>query len=145
MLAVVDVDDVIEDEVEKVDVNIKNKTPKKVTKITPFTKGSKSEMTPAEWTDLVENYFKKPVTTLDLEREKYYSQLDVTNHMEAEEEYELYEMKKVRMENKIIIKAKLELMYEQKEAARRAAEWKRRKVFQGFKIPKPIVRYKSLK
>ena len=151
MMAAVDVDDVdleSDDDPSSAASSVTGArgTPRyKTTKLTPFTKPPKSEMSPEEWEVVLSNYVKQPKTTLDEEREKYYSGLDTVSPQDADEEHELYEWKKMRMENKIILKARLEHMYEQKEAARRAAEWKRRQVFKGFSVPKPKLPYKSLK
>lgn len=82
----------------------------------------------SEWDSLVEKYRKTPITVLEHEREKMYSQLEYNNIEDAKTEMDLYAFKKNRTENQIISRAKLSVRYEQKEAARRAREWRQRGV-----------------
>lgn len=119
---------------------------KKVTKLTPFSKHPpRDQMTESEWNAVAEEYLKSPKTRLDEDREKFYSALETRSKDEAEDESDLYELRQIRIENKIIAKARLEQLYEEKEAARRVAEWKRRKVFKGFKVPKPRIHFRRIK
>jgi hypothetical protein len=42
-----------------------------------------------------------------------------------------------RQENQVILRARLEVIYEKKEAARRAAEWEKRGVLPPDELPRP--------
>jgi hypothetical protein len=90
----------------------------------------------AEWDALVEKYRKTPVTVLEHERERMFSQLEYNNIEDTRAEVDLYDFKRTRIENQIVSRAKLSVRYEQKEAARRAREWRQRDVLLQ-KLPSP--------
>lgn len=116
----------------------------KVNKFVTFNQSSKDKMSEEDWNRMIRNYYKKPVTALDHARDKFYKNMEVESFDSCTEEHQLYILHRTRLENEIIIKARLELLYEKKEGARRAAEWKRRKVMSGFKFQKGVLKLNDL-
>lgn len=94
-----------------------------------YTQSNVSSMSREEWDRLVQTYFRTPTTDLERERQQLFSQVDLNSPELATDELDLYQFKRVRTENEIIARARLSVRYEEKEAARRSKDWKRRGVW----------------
>lgn len=90
---------------------------------------SASSMGEEEWSKLVSRYFKKSKTELETQREALFSMMESQKVDEAEDELDLYHFKRTRTENMVVTRARLAVEYEQKESARRVAEWRSRGVW----------------
>lgn len=102
--------------------------PEVLDELKPFLGRDKDKMSPEEWKQTVAKYYKEPVTALDKDRDEFFRSMDPAEVEEAEGEAELYAFQRVRTENEVILRARLQLQYDQKEAARRFAEYKRRRL-----------------
>lgn len=85
-------------------------------------------MSRPDWDKLVASYFRPATTGLERQRDELFDSVVLEGPENAEDEVDLYHHKRVRTENEIVARARLSVRYEQKEAARRVAEWKSRGV-----------------
>lgn len=89
------------------------------------------------WNGLVAKYRRPAVTSLEQERDHLYGHLEYDMLQEAQTEEDLRAFKEQRLQNEVMSQAKMFRMYEEKEAARRAREWKNRGVLLGDQMPQP--------
>lgn len=102
--------------------------PEVLAELKPFLGRDKAKMSPQEWAETVAKYYKEPVSALDKDRDNFFRSMEPVEVEQAEDEAELFAFHRVRTENEIILRARLQLQFDQKEAARRAADWKKRRI-----------------
>ena len=102
--------------------------PEVLAELKPFLGRDKAKMSPQEWKETVAKYYKEPVSALEKDRDEFFRSMEPAEVEQAEDEAELYAFHRVRTENEVILRARLQLQYDQKEAARRSADWKKRRL-----------------
>lgn len=80
----------------------------------------------AEWGEVIKQYIKEPSTPLEKERQELLASLEYHSPETLSTEHELSAFKRNRTETELLARARLAVMYERKEAARRSREWQRR-------------------
>lgn len=88
------------------------------------TKGSK------EWDSVFKNYFPEPQTELEKRRNAFFTQMDHTGDTPSDltTEAQLKDYKKTRLEVEMMVRARLAVIYEKKEAARRVEDTSQRTI-----------------
>ncbi len=76
---------------------------------------------------------------LERERDQLMRALEPQDWENFTEESELFLFRRFREDNDVLMRARLAVVYERKEAARRAAEWNRRGVLIGDDLPRPTL------
>lgn len=144
---------------------------KRILASTPFTVEGRlasppppSRHSPEEWARLVRKYAKRPTNALESDREQYFQERyqGKLKHLDdCRTEADLMVLQRQRyvlllrscvslgslrvcsMEGEVLSRARLSIKYEEKESARRALEWKQRKLWGSptgdFKLPAPEV------
>ena len=87
---------------------------------------SESGPVSAEWGEIIKKYLRQPTTALEEERQELLSSLEFVSPEQLTSEHELSAFKRNRTETELLARARLAVMYERKEAARRSREWQRR-------------------
>lgn len=83
-----------------------------------------------EWQRLLEeNDIRMPTTELERERDELFRKQDAFQLEESQDDLDLYQFRRMRQENMLLVRARLYAIYEEKEAARRWREWKARGVW----------------
>ena len=76
----------------------------------------------AEWGEVIKQYIKEPSTPLEKERQELLASLEYHSPETLSTEHELSAFKRNRTETELLARARLAVMYERKEAARRRRE-----------------------
>ena len=82
----------------------------------------------SEWQAMIDSYIRPPTTPLETERQELLRSLEYHAPEELSSEAELNAFQRSRMETELLARARLAVVYEQKEASRRVREWERRGV-----------------
>ena len=91
-----------------------------------------------EFMAMVKKHIRLPGTDLEKERDELFSSMEYTSWQNAQDEDDLSIFKRTRLENEVLARARLSVLYEQKESARRSEEWKNRGVWLDS-LPSPAL------
>lgn len=107
-------------------------------------RSDKNMPAPEEWEKLVRKYAKRPTNALEKDREEYYHRRlsgKSIHFLDCRSESDLMILQRQRLDKDMLTRARLALLYEDKESARRGNEWKKRGVWMNnstvtdFKLP----------
>jgi hypothetical protein len=124
-----DTDDFAEADGEEEEIEVEEEEEEEVNEV---------QMSAGEWDKVVKKYVREPSTDLERERDEFLGNMEHSSWKDATSEIELYAFHRDRTENQLIIRARLSVEYEKKEAARRFREWRRRGVWIE-KLPPPAL------
>ena len=96
----------------------------------------------SEWKAVIEKYIRPPNTPLEAERQELLRSLEYHAAEDLSTEAELKALQRTRIETELLARARLSVVYEQKEAARRAREWGKRGVSLDS-LPAPALELKD--
>jgi hypothetical protein len=82
----------------------------------------------SEWQAVIDSYIRPPSTPLETERQELLRSFEYHAPEDLTTEAELGALQRARTETELLARARLAVVYEQKEAARRVREWQRRGV-----------------
>eukprot|EP00596_Hydrurales_sp_CCMP1899_P004524 CAMPEP_0119036158 /NCGR_PEP_ID=MMETSP1177-20130426/3687_1 /TAXON_ID=2985 /ORGANISM="Ochromonas sp, Strain CCMP1899" /LENGTH=255 /DNA_ID=CAMNT_0006995579 /DNA_START=1273 /DNA_END=2040 /DNA_ORIENTATION=- len=95
------------------------------------------DMSKEQWAQLKRKYVRPPINTLERERDSMLTKMETSTFREADNEKDLSIIRGTRDENEVIIRARLSVRYEEKEAARRQVLWRSRDIYTAEQMPDP--------
>ncbi len=99
----------------------------------------RKDVSPEQWAAISAKHLKVPETDLEKDREELQGMFEPFYAEDATYEKQLELLKEARVENRLMVHARLGLKYENKEAARRVRDWKKRGVW-TTEMPRPTLK-----